>query len=259
MRQHRHRHVPGLQLIAGAPSPSPAAPETPSLTVALLCHNELANLQRYLPEVERFLQAAAAVREVVVVDDGSEDGTAEWLAGRRGPVPLRVLRHGRRRGYGAAVRTAIVGAELELLATVDGDGQFNIDELATLLRLQREGDADLVGGIRADRHDSWVRRGLGVTYNQLMRWVTETDWADLDCGFKLGRRARLRALDLRCDGNLVGAELYAKADRAGLRILQVPVEHRPRVLGRAKGADAFAIAGAAVEFVRCFDVLRPPR
>ncbi len=255
LRQHGDPHLPLSVADAARVTGSP----TPALTVALLCCNERSNLARYLPEVEQALVRLGGPVEIVVVDDGSDDGTGAWLAGREHAVPLRTVRHERRRGYGAAVRTAIEAGESAWVAMLDGDGQFLAAELEGLVALRDEAGADLVGGVRADRRDSLARRALGATYNGLMRAVTRTRYADLDCGFKLGRRAALKALQLRCDGNLVGAELYAKADRAGLRVAQRPVTHRPRLEGRAKGADAFAVVNAAVEFVRWFDVLRPPR
>ncbi len=242
----------------------PIDPSAVPLSVCLLCCNEKVNLEVYLPRVEAVLRDIAAARgwsspgEVVIVDDGSSDGTGGWLAARAWTVPWRTVRHPRRSGYGAAVRSGLRAAQGEVVVYLDGDGQYRVEELPALLALLESG-CDVVAGVRADRQDPLHRLAIGGSYNLLMRQITGVTFRDVDCGFKVLRRRVVESLRLTCDGNLVGAELMAKCGRAGFDVRQVPVTHLPRTRGRAKGADLFAIVGSIRELVSAWDELRPPR
>lgn len=228
--------------------------------MVLLCHNERASLPPLVDRLEPVLQALAPdAHEIIVVDDGSSDGTGEWARERALTSPVRVVRHLRRRGYGRAVRTGLASAAGLRVAYMDGDGQYDPGQLRSMMEAMDAGGYDIVAGVRADRRDPPHRRALGATYNLLMRRITGACLDDVDCGFKLLGPRTLTALTLHCDGNLLGAELMSKAVRAGLAIKQMPVEHVPRRHGRAKGADAFAIAGAVREVITHWRELRPSR
>ncbi len=120
-----------------------------------------------------------------------------------------------------------------------------IPELLDLL----DGGFDLVAGVRADRNDPPHRRFIAWAYNAVVQRTLSLDYEDVDCGFKVLNRKAVDALDLKCDGNLLGPEVYVKALDSGLRIRQIPVRHRPREHGRPKGADPFVWVHTARELV----------
>lgn len=224
-----------------------------SLSLVVPALDESENLPVYLPQVFAALAATGLQHELLVVDDGSRDGTGEIARA----LGARVIRHAARRGYGAAVRSGLAAARGRIVGYIDGDGQYDVGELPALLSPVLAGQADLVAGIRSNRADRPHRRVIGASYNAFMRRLTHTSLTDMDCGFKVLRREVVQGLSLQCDGNLFGVELLAKATRAGFRVRQVAVTHRPRVRGEAKGVDPFALANAAVELVRWWAELRP--
>ena len=222
----------------------------PDITVVLLCHNEKENLPTVLLGVDGVLRGLGTA-EILVIDDGSHDGTAAWLrAGVTGiQVPLRVERHPRRRGYGGAVRSGLRYATGNMVIYMDGDGQYDPEQIRTMLDTQSRHGCDIVAGIRTHRHDPPHRRLIGVAYNGALRVALRLEQRDVDCGFRLLTQRAVQALEprLSLDGNLIGPELLLRATECGLVVQQIPVHHRPRQFGVAKGADLFAILGAVKE------------
>jgi glycosyltransferase involved in cell wall biosynthesis len=195
----------------------------------------LAVLPRY---VERF--------EIVVVDDGSRDLTAARVAeaARRDPR-VRLVRHERNRGYGAALTTALRAATGELLMFTDSDGQFNFLDAARLL--VRMGDADFVIGYRDERADNRRRRLNAWLWGWLVRCVLGVSVRDLDCAFKIFRRETLERLQLTTPGACINAEILAQCVWGGLRFEEVAVAHYPRLAGAQTGGSLKVIARALCE------------
>ena len=169
--------------------------------------------------------------EVIVVDDGSRDGTAELLkeASRNNPW-LRVVTHEVNLGYGAALRSGFQAARGEIVGYTDADNQFDILEFADALPLAQ--NVDLVAGFRVYRFDPLTRLIVSWFYNRLVRILFRVQVRDVDCSFKLMRREKLDRLVLMCDDFFIDTEIVARARKWNWRIAEVGVRHYPRRAGR---------------------------
>lgn len=169
--------------------------------------------------------------EVIVVDDGSTDATAE-VAHRlldENPDRVRVLQHRANRGYGAAIRTGFRAARKQLIFYTDADNQFDISDLAHFIPLIDE--YDVVVGFRVYRYDTVVRSMLSWIYNRIVRILFRVKVRDVDCAFKLFRREVIDTITIEADDFFVDAELVAKARRWNFRLLEKGVRHYPRSAG----------------------------
>jgi len=205
------------------------------LSMCMPAYNEESNIEdtldaccAVLPEfVERF--------EVVVVDDGSKDKTAEVIDRYAQHEPrVRLVRHPENKGYGAAVATGLQAAHGDLVAFTDSDGQFTMLDLPQLLvRLQ---DHSVVVGYRYNRADNWMRKFNARCWNWLVRTVLGLRVRDLDCAFKLFRRDVVDRLTLTATGACINAEILMQCVRSGEKICETPVTHWPRYHGAPTGA-----------------------
>jgi glycosyltransferase involved in cell wall biosynthesis len=221
------------------------------LSVFFPAHDEAANLERTVDAALAVVKGLALREyEVIVVDDGSTDGTgaiADDLAERHASV--RVIHHDTNRGYGAALKSGLAAARLDWIFYSDSDCQFDLSELALLLPFAEQHDA--VIGYRAQRSEGVARKLNQFLWTRLVRAVVGLDVRDVDCAFKLLRRSSVQpALPLVSDGAVISAELLVKLQRAGARIKQVPVTHHPRPAGRPSGASPRVIVRAFRELFR---------
>ena len=171
--------------------------------------------------------------EVIVVDDGSRDYTPailQMLCARH-PV-LRVITHAENRGYGAALRAGFAAATKEWIFYTDGDAQYDAREL--LLLAPAAATADIVNGYKIARHDPLYRIVLGRAYHLLVSTLFALPVRDVDCDFRLFRRALLERVQLTSVSGTIALELVFKFQRCGARFAEVPVHHYHRVYGRSQ-------------------------
>jgi dolichol-phosphate mannosyltransferase len=188
---------------------------------ALPVYNELAHVGHVLDEVVRF------AGDVLVVDDGSTDGTSDLLAARN---DTRVIRHDTNRGYGAALITAfdyVIKNDYELLVTIDCDGQHEPQRIGQLVAACR--DADIVSGSRYLSNQDKVgqapaeRRQINTEITRELNQRLGLQLTDGFCGFKAYRVASLAKLRITEPGYGMPLELWVQAAHHKLRIVELPV------------------------------------
>ena len=213
-------------------------------------HNESENLRWLLPHINEVLPRIAKRFNVVVVDDGSTDGTGDVsrTVARELGMELRVIRHERMNGYGAAVGDGLRAADLEFTAFTDSDGQLDPADLSLLVPLLR--DADLVAGWRLSREDPAFRSVISGVFNRLVLMTFRLTVKDVNCALKIVRTEMLRKFTLHSRSALINAELYWKVASHGGRYVQVGVPHHARRMGRRSGGRLIPILRASKELVQ---------
>ncbi|HWW77348.1 MAG TPA: glycosyltransferase family 2 protein [Pyrinomonadaceae bacterium] len=205
-----------------------------SVSVFFPAYNDEGTIAGLVGDALAVLPSLAEDYEVVVVNDGSTDRTADVLEelARREPR-LRVVRHETNRGYGAALRTGFASATKELVFYTDGDGQYDVKELAKLRPLLASG-VDIVNGYKIKRADGWQRRALGAVYNRLAHLLFSIPIRDVDCDFRLLRRRAFEGVELFSSSGSICVELVHKLHRAGRTFAEAPVRHYPRAHGSSQ-------------------------
>jgi len=188
--------------------------------------------------------------EVVVVNDGSRDRTPEILEelARRCPE-LRVVHHPQNRGYGGALRTGFASATRDLIFYTDGDAQYDPAEMALLWQAMGP-DVDLVNGYKISRSDPWHRVVIGRVYHYTVKLLFGLKVRDVDCDFRLMRRAIFDTVRLEKNSGVICLELMKKVQDAGFRIAEVPVHHYHRAYGRSQFFNVRRIVRTAVDVLK---------
>lgn len=215
-------------------------------------YNEQRTIDRAVSEV---LESGVADDfELLIVDDGSTDGTRESLRGREWPAPVRILYHDRNRGKGAAIRTALAEARGRFTMVMDADLEYEAGDLARLLAPLRSGEAEAVFGTRGfESHSAysfWYVVGNHVV-TFLANLIYNSWISDMMTGQKAIATGLFRSLDLRERGFAVEAEITARLLGKGVRIFEVPVVYRAR--SRDEGKKLTALDGLRVvgALLRC--------
>src|SRR3990170_8281512 len=226
-----------------------------SISVVLPAYNEEENIPVTVPAAVSVLEKLGIDYEVVVVDDGSRDRTADvTLELARENPRIRLVQHGVNRGYGAALATGFSAATKDWTFLTDSDNQFDLTDLDKFVPLM--GEADLVIGYRAPRRDPFLRRVYGKGWTTLINLLFGYAARDVDCAFKLFKREVYESITLESRGATLSGEFLVKARRKGYRFKQVPVKHLPRTAGQQTGARIRVIVRAFRELVRMWWRLR---
>jgi glycosyltransferase involved in cell wall biosynthesis len=172
--------------------------------------------------------------EVIVVNDGSADKTAEILDELARTYPeVRVVHHERNRGYGGALRTGFATATRELVFYTDGDAQYDPSEMELLWR-RLDDSVDVVNGYKISRSDPMHRIIIGRVYHHTVKILFGLGVRDVDCDFRLIRRAVFDKVHLQKDSGVICLEMMKKITDAGFHIAEVPVHHYHRAYGRSQ-------------------------
>jgi glycosyltransferase involved in cell wall biosynthesis len=206
---------------------------TPDISIVVPVCNEAENVAPLAQEIAKAL--ADRPFEILFIDDGSTDATAAAVLAVRETIPqIRLLRHSFRSGQSAAVTTGVRYARAEWIGTLDGDGQNDPADLPRLFAAHltpANAGVQLVQGFRAARRDTWFRRLQSRVANAVRARLLGDGTPDTGCGIKVMQRATYLQLPYF---DHMHRFLPALFQRAGARVISVPVNHRPRARGSSK-------------------------
>jgi glycosyltransferase involved in cell wall biosynthesis len=227
-----------------------------SISVVFPCFNDAPTIGGLVDTARATLTRLGIPCNVIVVNDGSSDGSADVLAELEHRIPeLHVVTHERNQGYGGAIRAGLASASNEWVFYTDGDGQYDPAEL-TLLVAQASDDVDVVQGYKLQRGDGPGRAMIGRTYHSMVTRMFALQVRDTDCDYRLIRRSVLERIDLRQTSGAFCVELLRKLQDTGARFTEVGVHHYPRPHGRSQFFRPAAIAGTLTDLFRLHRELR---
>jgi glycosyltransferase involved in cell wall biosynthesis len=185
--------------------------------------------------------------EVLVINDGSQDATAEIVDELARIYPqVRAIHHERNRGYGGALRSGFTSASKEWIFYTDGDGQYDPREMA-LLWEKRSAAVDLVNGYKMSRSDPLHRIVIGRIYHHTVKLLFGLKVRDVDCDFRLIRRRVFDTVTLERSSGVICLELMKKITDANFPIVEVPVHHYHRAHGKSQFFNFPRLARTAVD------------
>ena len=213
--------------------PAPAR-RTPGLSIFFPAYNDSGTIASLVITSLQTAQRLTPDFEIIIVNDGSADHTAEIAEELARTYPqVRVVHHEQNRGYGGALRSGFAAATRELVFYTDGDAQYDPAEMEVLWRALGDG-VDLVNGYKISRSDPLHRIVIGRIYHHTVKALFGLQVRDVDCDFRLMRRAIFDRVRLEKNSGVICLEMMKKIQDAGFRIAEVPVHHYHRAYGKSQ-------------------------
>lgn len=226
-----------------------------SISAFFPCYNEEANVENTTMAALKTLRRVADDFEVIIVDDGSKDRTGQIADRLATQYPeVRAVHNRPNLGYGGALQRGFREATKPWVFYTDGDGQFDFEEIETVLPLLAQ--YDIVSAYRLNRRDPWIRKVNALGWTSLVNLVFGLWLRDIDCAFKIFPRVLFDEIEMRSHSALIDAEVLARAKRLGYSIGQIGVHHYPRAAGAQTGADPRVILQAFKELFRLHREIR---
>jgi glycosyltransferase involved in cell wall biosynthesis len=227
-----------------------------SISVFFPAYNDAPSLPTLIEKTFQVLREHVPDHEVIVVNDGSYDNTAEVLLElqSRFGERMRIITHEVNRGYGGALRSGFAAATKDLVFYTDGDGQYDVSELPKLLAKMAP-DVGLVNGYKTERSDPWHRIWIGSVYNRFARFLFRIRIRDVDCDFRLMRRSLLDEIELTSTSGTICVELVRKLEMSPQRTEEVGVSHYPRLHGRSQFFRIRSLLTTLYQLTRLFTVV----
>lgn len=222
-----------------------------NLTVLIPVYNEIHTIEEILKRVK----AQELADEILLVDDGSTDGTREILKGMDGDGPVRVIMHDKNRGKGAAVRTGFNHARGDVILIQDADLEYDPRDYPILLKPIQEGLAEVVYGSRFLGGPRGTSMYWHMVANKLLTFMTnilyDTILSDMETGYKVFRRSVIEGMPLHARRFEFEPEFTAKILKRKYRIYEVPISFAPRDYDEGKKIgmkDAFEAIWALLKY-----------
>ncbi len=223
---------------------------SPSISAFFPAYNDAGTIPSMVIAVDMTLRAITDDYEIIVVNDGSSDYTADVLEELKRSYPnLKVVHHQKNRGYGGALRTGFATASKELVFYTDGDAQYDPREITLLLEAMGP-EVDVVNGWKLKRSDPLHRVVIGKLYHWTVRTAFGLKVRDTDCDFRLFRRYVFDKVQLERNSGVICVEMMKKVQDAGFSIAQVPVSHYHRAYGHSQFFNFGRVFRVGVDLIR---------
>ena len=227
----------------------------PSLSIFFPAYNDAGTIASLAIIAHMTARKIADDYEVIVVNDGSPDHTGELLDEMARQFSwLKVVHHPKNRGYGGALRTGFETASKELVFYTDGDAQYDPREMMQLYEALTP-QVDFVNGVKIGRSDPFHRIVIGRLYHNFVRLAFGLHLTDVDCDFRLMRRAVFDKVVLTRSSGVICVELMKKVQDHGYRIAQVPVHHFHRTYGKSQFFNFPRVGRTLMDLIRLWMAL----
>lgn len=231
------------------------ATRPPGLSVFFPAYNDSGTIASLVITALRTARRLTPDFEVIVVNDGSADATADILDElARTYSEVRVIHHQANRGYGGALRSGFAAATRERVFYTDGDAQYDPSEMEALWTAF-DGEVDLVNGYKISRSDPLHRIVIGRLYHHTVKLLFGLHVRDVDCDFRMMRRAIFDRVTLETSSGVICLEMMKKIQDAGFRIAEVPVHHYHRAFGRSQFFNFRRLARTGVDVFKLWYAL----
>ncbi len=208
-------------------------PRKPNISFFCPAYYDEKNIETVINKALRVLSEHANDYEILIVEDGSPDNTAQVaddLAARHEKV--RVIHHPKNKGYGAALQTGFQNANMyEYVCFTDGDNQFDFNEIVKMIPLMQH--YDVVISYRLTKPYGIIRKFISKVYNLMVRFLFNMPFRDVNSSLKIFKREVIDAIEIESTSPFVDPEILVKAQRLGYRINEVGILSYPRLYGRA--------------------------
>ncbi|KKP48271.1 MAG: hypothetical protein A2360_05090 [Candidatus Staskawiczbacteria bacterium RIFOXYB1_FULL_32_11] len=230
-----------------------------SLSVFFPTYNEEGNIKNTVIKAKNVLLKNVHDWEILIVNDGSTDKTKE-IADKLGTedTRIRVINHEHNRGYGASLKSGFYNSKYPWIAFTDSDGQFDFSEIVSFFQKQKATNADLVIGYYKKRKVSKFKIITSRMWEISVMILFGLHVYDIDCGFKLVRKEVIEKIPkLESErGAFISSELLIKAKKKGFKIVEIPVTHLPRIVGRGTGRNIKVILQSFVDLFKLWRKLK---
>jgi glycosyltransferase involved in cell wall biosynthesis len=228
---------------------------TRGLSIFFPAYNDSGTIASLVITALRTARRLTPDHEVIVVNDGSKDGTAEILDELASIYPqVRIVHHEKNRGYGGALRSGFATASRELVFYTDGDAQYDPAEMEALWR-RFDDSIDLVNGYKISRSDPLHRVIIGRIYHHTVKLLFGLTVRDVDCDFRMMRRSIFERVQLEKNSGVICLEMMKKITDAGFRIAEVPVHHYHRAYGKSQFFNFKRLYRTAIDVARLWYAL----
>jgi glycosyltransferase involved in cell wall biosynthesis len=230
--------------------PARDAPVTESVSLFFPVYNDETTVRAITERALSMLEAYGLPFEIIIVNDGSLDGSrdvAEQLASEH-PGAVRVVHHEANRGYGAAFRSGVDASRFDWICMVDGDNEYDVHDVLKMLELRNF--YRMVIGFRYRKLYSTSRIFVSYVYNRLLRWLFRTPFRDISTGVRIFHRCILDDIALTSDSPFVGAELAIKTMLRGYPVGELGIQTFPRTFGRSTSTSPRNIVRTIADMLR---------